>query len=242
MVRTLGQGETPRGLIVLARVRRMEDTSGDGIVTSVQVGAPQEWDAKKHLTGINKKPVARIDVADPGEREDGGRSGVAGDWVGDTKHHGGSEQAVYVVDEAELDHWAQQLGKELTPGSFGENVTTRAVTVDDAVIGTRWRIGTALLEVTAPRIPCRTFAWAMDERGWVKRFTERGRSGAYVRVVEGGGLGTGDVVHVEHVPSHGVRVSDAFRAWTGDHSALRRVVEAQVLAPRYEKELSARLR
>lgn len=220
----------------------MEDSSGDSFVVSVQVGAPQEWDAKKHLTGIRKMPVERIEVADPGERERGGRSGVAGDWVGDARHHGGSEQAVYVVDAAELQHWAQQLGKELTPGGFGENVTTHGVTVDDAVIGTRWRMGTALFEVTGPRIPCRTFAWAMDEPGWVKRFTERGCSGAYVRVVEGGGLRAGDAVRIEDVPSHGVRVSEVFRAFTGDRAALRHVVEAQVLAPRYQKELSARLR
>ena len=126
---------------------------GELVVVGVQIGRPEVWDAKKHLTGMRKRPVASIGVADPGTREAGGRSGVSGDHVGDLEHHGGSEQAVYVVAREELDHWGAELGRSIPDGAFGENVTTRGVRVDDAVIGTRWRMGTALLEVTGPAFP-----------------------------------------------------------------------------------------
>lgn len=208
---------------------------------SVQVGAPRDWDPKKHQTGIDKRPVPRIAVADPGEREAGGRSGVAGDFIGDLTHHGGREQAVYVVAREELDHWSRELGRELVNGCFGENVTTLGLDVDEAIIGTRWRMGSALLEVTGPRIPCRTFAWAIEEPQWVKRFTQHGRSGAYVQVVEEGEIAPGDVVDVLDVPDHGVSVRDVFGAFTIDRSVLPRVVGARVLAPRYQSELEAKL-
>ena len=214
-----------------------------GWVVSVNVGSSETWDPKKHLTGMRKGPVDVIDVADPGPREAGGRSGVSGDWVGDTTHHGGREQAVYLVAAEELAHWGAQLGRELAPGTFGENVTTRGLDVDGAVIGTRWRLGAALLEVTGPRIPCRTFAWAMDERGWVKRFTAHARSGAYTRVIEPGSIRAGDVVEVLEEPAHAVTVQDVFGAYTsGERDVIERVVQARVLAPRYQRELEQRLR
>lgn len=218
------------------------ETSNEPTVLRVQVGAPREWDPKKEQTGIDKRPAASIHVADPGEREQGGRSGVAGDFIGDGKHHGGAEQAVYVVAREELDHWGREIGRDLSNGSFGENVTTLGLPVDDAVIGTRWRMGSALLEVTGPRIPCRTFAWAMNEPQWVKRFTQHSRPGAYVRVVEPGEITGGDVVEVVDVPGHSITVTTAFGAFTTDRTALRQVVAARVLAPRYQAELEAKLR
>lgn len=218
-------------------------TAGGELVVGVQIGRPEVWDAKKHLTGMRKRPVASIGVVDPGPREAGGRSGVSGDHVGDLKHHGGSEQAVYVVAREELDHWGAELGRSIPDGAFGENVTTRGVRVDDAVIGTRWRMGTALLEVTGPRVPCRTFAWAIDEPRWVKRFTDHGRPGAYTRVVEPGTITAGDMVDVVDMPEHGVTVVDVFRAYTGGARAIiERVVAAGVLAPRYQAKLEAKLR
>ena len=89
--------------------RAMRDPDRHGIVDGVQIGRPEVWDPKKHLTGMRKQPVVSIDVADPGAREAGGRSGVAGDHVGDLEHHGGSEQAVYVVARQELEHWEREL-------------------------------------------------------------------------------------------------------------------------------------
>lgn len=211
-------------------------------VVSVQVGRAEPWAAGKHETGIRKQPVASLDVRDPGPREEGGRSGVAGDFIGDLKHHGGTEQAVYLVAQEEIVYWEGELGRSLTPGAFGENVTTSGLDVDLAVIGTRWQVGSAVLEVTGPRIPCRTFAWALEEKGWVKRFTDHRRSGAYAAVVTPGVIRPGDGILPLIEPEHGITVVDVFSAYSGDRDALRRVVDARVVAPRYQAELEARLR
>ena len=103
------------------------------------------------------------------------------------RHHGGDYQAVYAFAREELDWWAAQLGRELPDGMFGENLTTSGLDVDGALIGERWAVGDeVVLEVCGPRIPCATFAARMGERGWVKRFTDVGRTGAYLSVVTGG--------------------------------------------------------
>lgn len=224
-------------------MQRMEHTTVDGTVVSVHVGAPQEWDAKKHRTGIRKQAVESIEVRDPGPREDGGRSGVAGDFVGDEKHHGGSDKAVYLFAREELDHWERELGRPLPNASFGENITTRGIDLDGALVGTRWRVGTAVLEASLPRIPCRTFAWAMDVPGWLKRFTEHARAGTYVRVVHPGRISTADDIVEVYRPAHDVTVTDVFTARTaGERDVLARVVAAQVLPPAYQRDYEARLK
>ena len=142
-------------------------------------------------TAIDKRPVASVQVRDPGPKRGGLGSGVVGDDVVSRKHHGGSRQAVYAVAREELDWWGASLGRELADGMFGENLTTEGIDVDGAVVGERWQVGSALLEVTGPRIPCATFAAWMAEPGWVRRFTERGRTGAYLAVVEPGVVAAG---------------------------------------------------
>ena len=108
------------------------------------------------------------------------------------------------------------LGRDLADGMFGENLTTEGLDVDAAVVGERWRVGSALLEVTGPRIPCATFAAWMGERGWVRRFTERGRTGAYLAVVEPGVVSAGDAVEVLDRPATASPCREVFRAFTGD--------------------------
>jgi MOSC domain-containing protein YiiM len=91
------------------------------------------------------------------------------------------------VAREDLDDRAAELARTLRSGVFGENLTTGGLDVTGALIGERWRIDDELiLEVSAPRIPCDTFAGWMEERGWVKRFTRRARPGAYFRVVSPG--------------------------------------------------------
>ncbi|WP_454778115.1 MOSC domain-containing protein [Georgenia muralis] len=157
------------------------------------------------VTAIDKQPVdgaARV-----------GTHGLRGDVQADRKHHGGPDKALYVVDAAEAEHWAAVLGQEVPPGRLGENLRTAGVAVDDAEIGERWRIGERLeVEVTGPRTPCATFGrWLRQER-WVSRFTERGRTGAYLRVVVPGPVAAGDDVVVVRRPGHGVSVSRWFTA------------------------------
>lgn len=167
------------------------------------------------VTGIDKRPVeGLIRVGDPGPEGEGG-SGVAGDTVCDLRHHGGSHQAVYAFAREELDAWERELGRPLANGTFGENLTTSGVTVSEALIGERWRIGAELvLEVTSGRIPCRTFAGHLGEERWVKRFTRAAAPGAYLRVITPGGIRAGDPVEIVHRPAHEVTVALQFRAVT----------------------------
>ena len=153
-------------------------------------------------TAIDKRPVdgpVRVTT-----------TGLVGDRVCDTEYHGGPFKAVYAYQEDEAQRWASELGRELPPGWFGENLRLDGIAATDAVIGERWRIGTAELEVTSPRTPCGTFGvWAAEPR-WVKRFSERGDTGAYLRVVTEGSVSAGDTVQRIHVPGHGVTVRDLF--------------------------------
>jgi MOSC domain-containing protein YiiM len=193
---------------------------------SVNIGRPA---ASRHtdtgVTGIDKRPSATpVELQDPGPGT--GVSGVAGDAIGDPRNHGGTDQAVYVFAREELDHWQAELGRPLTNGVFGENLTTAGLDVDGALVGERWQVGDAcVLEVTSPRIPCRTFAGWLEEQLWVKRFTERGAPGAYLRVISPGAVSGGDSITVLHRPSHGVTIALMFRALTTD-----KVLQSQLAA------------
>ncbi|HSF98593.1 MAG TPA: MOSC domain-containing protein [Ornithinibacter sp.] len=211
------------------------------VVRSVNVGGARSGIRPRGGdTAIDKRPVAAIEVRDPGPRRGGLGSGVLGDDVVSRKHHGGSRQAVYAVAREELDWWGVELGRDLRDGVFGENVTTAGLDVDGAVVGERWQIGSALLEVAGPRIPCATFAAWMAERGWVRRFTERGRTGAYLAVLEPGVLAAGDVVEVVERPHHGITVPEVFRAFMGDDELAARVLAAGVLGPEDQRDLERR--
>ncbi|MEV0260815.1 MOSC domain-containing protein [Streptomyces sp. NPDC050617] len=183
-----------------------------------------DWDGG---TGIDKRPVdGPVAVAAPGPKGAAG-SGVAGDAVCDRRHHGGDDQAVYAYAREDLDFWERELGRELAPGVFGENLTTVGIDVTGALVGERWRVGPdLLLEVTSPRIPCRTFAGWLEEKGWVRRFTRAALPGAYLRVLEPGEIRAGDPVEVVHRPDHDVTVSLLFRAVTTERELLPRVLAA----------------
>ncbi|MET9295127.1 MOSC domain-containing protein [Streptomyces sp. NPDC003077] len=187
----------------------------------------EHTDAADGRTAIDKRPVTGpVAVAAPGPKGIG-RSGVAGDTVGNPRHHGGDDQAVYAYAREDLDDWERELGRELPNGCFGENLTTRGLDVSGARIGERWRIGArAILEVTSPRIPCQTFQGRLGEPRWVKRFTEAGVPGAYLRVIEPGEIQAGDAIEVVHRPAHEVDIALAFRASTTERSLLPRVLAA----------------
>jgi MOSC domain-containing protein YiiM len=201
------------------------------VVRSVNAGPVATLPGVRARTGIRKSPRPRIEVRDPGPRQGGLGSGVVGDGIGSRRHHGGTAQAVYAFAREELDRWSHELGRPLEDGLFGENLTTLGLEVDDAVTGERWRVGTALLEVTGPRVPCATFAGRMGEPGWVRRFADHGRTGAYLAVVEAGVVEPGDPVEVESRPDHGVTVPMLFRAGMGDRALGREILDAAPLHP-----------
>jgi MOSC domain-containing protein YiiM len=168
------------------------------------------------VTGIDKRPSAEpVALHDPGPGT--GRSGAAGDTIGDPRSHGGTDQAVYAYAREDLDHWQDALGRVLTNGVFGENLTTSGLDVNGALVGERWQVGgDCILEVTSPRIPCRTFAGWLEDQRWVKRFTERGAPGAYLRVITPGAVTAGDEIKIVHRPDHDVTIAMMFRALTTD--------------------------
>ncbi|WP_282071168.1 MOSC domain-containing protein [Janibacter hoylei] len=211
-------------------------------VLSVNIGRPVlQRVPRGRPTGIAKGPVDVISVADPGPKrvEDGaGVSGVTGDHIGDGRHHGGSDQAVYAFAREELDAWATTLDRELPDGMFGENLTTTALDVDASEVGDVWHVGTAVLEVRGPRVPCATFAERLGERGWVKRFAAHGRSGVYLQVNQPGQIRPGDSITVTPSGS-ALDVSTLLRAFLGDPDAARAALDSGALAEHRAAELAA---
>ncbi|MEU7329196.1 MOSC domain-containing protein [Streptomyces parvus] len=198
---------------------------------TVNIGRPRpnaQTDGPGGLSGIDKRPVeGPVEVRDPGPKGVGG-SGLAGDAVCDLRHHGGSDQAVYAFAREDLDAWERKLGgRKLADGAFGENFTTLGVDVSGALIGERWRVGADLvLEVTSGRIPCRTFAEHLGEKGWVRRFTQEGVTGAYLRVIEPGAVRAGDPVEIVHRPDHEITAALQFRASTTERTLLPSLLAA----------------
>ena len=196
-------------------------------LVSVNVGLPRPADwAGIGSTAMDKRPVdGAVAVR---------ARGLDGDQVGDVKHHGGVDQAVYAFAREDLDWWTAELGEEIRDGMFAENLTTRGIDVNEAEVGERWSVGDVLLEVASVRIPCNDFKnWmglgGYDHRAWVKRFTRVGRPGPYLRVLTEGTLAAGDELTVVHRPGHGVTVSTMFRALTTEADLLPRLLEVDGL-------------
>jgi MOSC domain-containing protein YiiM len=181
-------------------------------------------DRRATTSAIDKRPVAgpvRVDAL-----------GLVPDTQVDGAHHGGPDQALYVYAQEDADHWVAALQRDIVPGAFGENLRTRGVDVTGARIGARWRIGSIEVQVTAPRIPCATFATFWEVPDLVARFVSAGRPGAYLRVLVGGTIEAGDDVEVLEVPDHDVTIADALRIHTRDRHEAGRLLAAEGLAVR----------
>ncbi len=190
-------------------------------------------DAPSSLTGIDKAAVEEpVMVRPPGPMREGLGSGLVGDTIGNQKLHGGDDQAVYAYAREDLDEWEALLARPLTNGMFGENLTTSGVDVTEALIGERWRIGSdgPLLEVSAPRTPCRTFSAFLELRNWIKTFTNAAKPGAYLRVISPGVLRAGDEISIDRRPDHDVTIGMVFRARMSDPDLLPRLLAADALS------------
>ncbi|HEX9999520.1 MAG TPA: MOSC domain-containing protein [Actinoplanes sp.] len=215
-----------------------------GKVLTVNVGVARPNPAKKlKFTGIDKVPVDEaVEVRAPGPKTIGLHSGLIGDPIGDPKHHGGDDQAVYAYAREDYDWWEGELGRTLPGGHFGENLTTVGLDVNGAVIGEVWRVGDRLeLQPTFGRIPCATFQAKMGERGWVKRFSRTNRTGAYLRVVTPGAVRAGDPIEVVRRPEHGVTIAEAFRIYMHEPESLARLLDAPELPADLLAEVADRL-
>jgi MOSC domain-containing protein YiiM len=199
------------------------------VIDTVNVGRRAPNPYKRAVdTGIGKVPTdGPVEVRAPGPKTTGLGSGVVGDYIGDGKHHGGDEQALYAFQREDLDAWEKRLERTIPNGFFGENLTTRDLEVNEARVGERWRVGpNVVLQVTMPRIPCATFRGWVGEPGWAKWFTAAGRPGAYLRVITPGQVSAGDPVEVIHRPDHDVTISLVFRATTTEHELLPSLLAA----------------
>lgn len=210
-------------------------------VLSVNIGRVEPLaDAKASgVTGIFKRPV--------GEPVSITSHGLIGDAICDIENHGGVDQAVYLFGAPDYLWWARELEYDLAPGTFGENLTVSDLESALLLIGDRFHIGSVILEVTAPRIPCVTLARRMDEPTFLKRFREAERPGVYCRVVQEGLLQAGSDVHLEHYTGSPVSALEIFRDFFApehDAATIRRhlAVPIAIRARRdKERQLSALL-
>ena len=188
------------------------------------------------VTAIDKRPVS--------DSREVTTAGVAGDKRADIPNHGMPEQAVYAYAIEDYQWWEAELGVNISAGKFGENLTTAGIDVTNAVIGQTWRIGTTLLQVTGPRIPCGTFARRMDIDKWVKRFMAEGMPGTYFQVLEPGTITAGDEIEIVATPEHGVTVCDVYQLVAGDRDAdrLARVIACPELSEEMRTQVSGYLK
>jgi MOSC domain-containing protein YiiM len=209
-------------------------------VLSVNAGqaAPIQSGRKHWQTGIYKQPVSGpVEVT---------AEGLAGDAVLNRKHHGGPDQAVYVYTAEDYAWWAGELGRELAPGTFGENLTLEGLRSAELVIGDRLEVGEVMLEVTAARIPCGTLAARMGDRYFVKRFKAAERPGVYCRVIRAGRVRTGDTVVLTRYPGEPLSVLEMFREFYNedpDEAMIHRHLRAPVAIRdrEYQEERLAKL-
>jgi len=182
-------------------------------VLSVNVGMPRKLVAPGAtvLTSIFKSPVeGRVAVR---------RYNLAGDQQSDLTVHGGPYKAVYSYSHEHYDYWSEQLSEgDLPYGAFGENLTTEGLTEDAVYIGDQFRVGTAVLQVTQPRMPCYKLGIRFGRADMVKRFWLSGRSGIYFSIVEEGDVAAGDVIERLLEGPERVSVSDVVRLYRGDET------------------------
>ena len=220
----------------------MRLASGMASVLTVNT-APTPVDLGRRRSGIDKRPsTGPLEVRAPGPRKGGLGSGVVGDSVCDSKHHGGDDQAVYAYAREDLDRWEGELDRELTNGMFGENITTSGVDLTNLLIGERWTVGEdgLVLEVTSPRTPCQTFVKWLGIPGWIKTFTAMGHPGAYFRVIEPGTTRAGDRIEVISRPDHDVTISMVFRALMGESALYPALAPADALPDKIKAQVAKR--
>ena len=201
-----------------------------GTVEAVCTGTVEEFQVlgaeppRTATTGIRKSPVEGAVMVTT--------DGVEGDEIANTKNHGGSLRTVYAYASEDRAFWERQLGRDLPPGSFGENLAVSGIDVTGAKPGERWRVGDALLEVTTIRTPCYKLAWALDRPKIEREFQRAARPGAYLTVVEEGEVAAGDEVRVVRSrEDHEVTMGLLAHAFHNDRRLRDEVLEEVDLLP-----------
>lgn len=186
-----------------------------------------EWTGSEGRTGIDKRSVSgAIELKN---------NGVVGDRVIDTNVHGGYEQAVYAYAREDAQWWEKEINEEIPAGRFGENLTTEGIDVNAAIIGEQWKIGSVILEVSQPRIPCRVFAGFWKRATLIKDFTQAGRPGTYLRIIQEGTAQAGDAIEVIFKPNHTITISDLFAAKSGERSKINQIKDVTYLSTEFKE-------
>ena len=189
-----------------------------GKVLSVNVGTVREFEyaGRPARSAIWKSPVVgRIAVRGVN---------LVGDDQADRGAHGGPDKVVYAYAVEDTRWWQQEIGRSLGYGEFGENLTTEGIEVNDALIGERWQIGTTVLEVSEPRVPCWRLGVRMNDKMFPRQFTEALRPGSYFRLIVEGSVGAGDEIRVVDKPDHNLTTRDVFRIYTRDREEVPRLL------------------
>ncbi len=195
-----------------------------GRVVSVNVGRPRQvrWHGRTVTTAIWKHPVA-------GRQRVAGVN-IVGDDQADHRVHGGSTKAIYAYANADYQWWQDQLAEPLEPGTFGDNLTIEGIDPAKAVIGERWRVGTATLRVTEPRIPCFKLGLRMGDAAFIDRFARAARPGTYLAIEAGGDIGAGDTIELLSRPEHSVTIGTVERAYHGQEELVPLLLDVEDLS------------
>ena len=182
-------------------------------ILSINIGYKRTQQKGKELetTGIYKLPVQ-----EPVEIKS---LGIQTDFICDQKNHGGPDQAIYVYGMSDYAWWSKELGRELSAGTFGDNLTVSELESAGFNIGDRLQVGSVILEVTAPRIPCSTLAARMGDPQFIKKFRRAERPGLYCRVIQEGTVQAGDEVKVESFKGETISILQMFRDYYDNHKS-----------------------
>jgi MOSC domain-containing protein YiiM len=203
--------------------------SSQGVVESLNIGTPRPVQIGDHtvLTAIWKHPVSgRVPLLGVN---------LVGDDQADRTVHGGADKAVYAYAREDIEWWESELEDSIGTAPFGENLTVRGIPVSEAVIGEQWAVGSALLQVAQPRLPCFKLSIRMGDPRFLKRFAAAGRPGAYLRILREGDIAAGDEITVLNRPAHAVTSALVSRALLGE----RQLLSAALLAPELPADLRA---
>lgn len=212
-------------------------------IVSVNAGLPRtvQWHGCDVVTGIFK---AAVDGPVPLRRLN-----LDGDGQADLVNHGGVAKAIYAYPSEHYPFWRERLpGTELPRGAFGENLTTEGLHETETCIGDRFRIGSAVVTVTQPRIPCYKLGIRLSRDEIVEEFLRSNRSGIYFAVAEEGVVGAGDAIERVYREPHGITVTEINRLYiglggNGDCEIARRALEIEALGPgireRFKRMLDA---
>lgn len=208
-------------------------------VVSVNVGLPREvlWKGRRVSTGIFKEPIAGRVMAR--------RLNLDGDRQADLLLHGGPEKAIYVYPADYYQAWREELpAMDLPWGMFGENLTVEGLRDDTVHIGDHFRIGSALVVVTQPRLPCYKLALKFGRDDMLRRFLRSGRTGFYFAVLEEGDVAAGDLIMLAKRDENAIPVAEITRLYLSERrnlAALRRVVALETLPEMWRDIFQERL-